>query len=792
MNSLDDEIHQDVQAIQTALTEESFSESSQDYEDEEETGSSSPSSLHIRQALRINWALSAKYRKLKEVMQYRLHEISKEKKRIELKIKLLRKIKGEMSWPNYSKAMLPYFKDSDRFPAPLNDDALIKLQKGEIMFIYGKSACPWSLNDQRSMLLAIRLEAAEKYLQQGPSTSKQRSYRDFTDEDFNRIIGAVGTREFDWMKISALTLRSRHTPDECRNFWNVWLHPHINRNNFTDSEDTLIYDIAHEQKFQNWELLAEKLGGGRTSYQYFYRFGTVVRRKHRKDMMWTNVDKELLTKIVEAVSIGNYVPWATVAFYFCNRTKTQVYGEWRYSIMPKVRKGPFKRHEDELLLEGVAMYGHDFSRISSDFLPNRSSVSLYRRLKLLMLRADSKNKWTFGEDMRLLKLFSQLGKNWSTISRIMDRETKYVRQRYYFLLRKLAIGKTLIDIRTEPNKIDDLVDDNLEEIFILTNTSLENELDIDTRLNRYFARINPPIWEIDDEKELNCQKATKEQAKQLYILFRYLNVTFNIPENLDSYDLTPRDRQLLNAYKHCVNGSVESSTNDYIEQIRLKMFGSDEDVDAPYYIPPPPFGLYFEASLRKNPVKRNKNVISDTQIELDYEFTGFYHIESKLTIEERYIFQKLSAMVSTQDKEISIPQSLKTKSIPEETYEEPEEIPIDENITISWGKCIKDPVDRNAEQANFLHPSYSTLLGYSILRYMREVNDNIDWSEGERKMSQIPISRAGKKAYQLFKARFFTTFKYAIGMIIAGEAKKISHKEIIDLTNDSDSDSDSP
>ena len=54
--------------------------------------------------------------------------------------------------------------------------------------------------------------------------------------------------------------------------WQNFLHPRVNREPWTESENSKLKELALASPNRDWDLIAEELCTGRTAFQCFHRF----------------------------------------------------------------------------------------------------------------------------------------------------------------------------------------------------------------------------------------------------------------------------------------------------------------------------------------------------------------------------------------------------------------------------------------------------------------------------------------------------------------------------------------
>lgn len=229
-------------------------------------------------------------------------------------------------------------------------------------------------------------------------------------------------------------LSGRHSAKECRSFWNLYLHPSINKSNWTQEENEKIHQLVQKYKTQNWDAIAAELGTSRTGFQTCIHYFSKLCEKFQKSRFQPEED-DLLLNIIAACRIGNRIPWSKVQYYFQNRSKHQLYHRYRYylAIDKPINKAPFSMEEDILILCLVNRFGKDFQKVAM-YVPNRSGMQIKNRYNCYLENMNTNiGPWTLDEDKRILEGVKTCGRNWSKIAKEINRPRVSVRHRYWVL-----------------------------------------------------------------------------------------------------------------------------------------------------------------------------------------------------------------------------------------------------------------------------------------------------------------------------------------------------------------------
>ncbi|KAM9858669.1 snRNA-activating protein complex subunit 4 [Aulostomus maculatus] len=168
----------------------------------------------------------------------------------------------------------------------------------------------------------------------------------------------IGDRyeDHDWPKISNIDFEGTRGGENIRLFWQNFLHPSINKNRWGPEEVKQLRDNVERHEEREWETIAQELGTGRTAFmclQTFQRFisDTLKRRT------WTPEEDTQLRELVDKMRIGNFLPYTQMSYFMEGRDPAQLIYRWNQVLDPRLRKGPWTKQEDKLLLQAVARYG---------------------------------------------------------------------------------------------------------------------------------------------------------------------------------------------------------------------------------------------------------------------------------------------------------------------------------------------------------------------------------------------------------------------------------------------------
>ncbi|KAI8338999.1 Homeodomain-like protein [Chlamydoabsidia padenii] len=131
---------------------------------------------------------------------------------------------------------------------------------------------------------------------------------------------------------------------------------------WTTEEDKLLMEAVKEHGPHKWSLIAQHIPD-RTPVQCSTRWlGALNPNVHKGK--WAPDEDEALTQAVQKYSNKNVLPWNRIAQHIPNRTGIQCQARWTEALDPTVRKGRWKKEEDDMLREGVTRFGCCWIRVS--------------------------------------------------------------------------------------------------------------------------------------------------------------------------------------------------------------------------------------------------------------------------------------------------------------------------------------------------------------------------------------------------------------------------------------------
>jgi hypothetical protein len=202
------------------------------------------------------------------------------------------------------------------------------------------------------------------------NTSCQKNNRNkWTQEEDDRLLWKMSSPpkkpngKPSWPKISeSFPGRTRH---QCAHRWNYTLNPGIRKRSWSQDEDRKLNNAVTFYinslnlslgKFR-WKEIAKKIRG-RTGKQCRNRWQCTFDSNIRKGP-WDKEEDEILIQQVKNATADNnglkQISWTNIAKSL-NRTGAQCYMRWHYALDPNIKRGPWTDTETEELMEIVKNY----------------------------------------------------------------------------------------------------------------------------------------------------------------------------------------------------------------------------------------------------------------------------------------------------------------------------------------------------------------------------------------------------------------------------------------------------
>lgn len=157
-----------------------------------------------------------------------------------------------------------------------------------------------------------------------------------------------------------------------------------------------------------------------------------IQQLHIKKNFWTLEEDLRLKNLVGKFGLGK---WKKISKFF--NTKTNVQCSARFRRLKKgIKKKPWSKLEDEMLLNYVNSYGEKWNLISK-LLGNRSPKKLRERYYSIIKPVLNNLNFSLEEDWKVYKLQKKFGSKWSVISRFFkNRKKEEIRKRFLFYIKR--------------------------------------------------------------------------------------------------------------------------------------------------------------------------------------------------------------------------------------------------------------------------------------------------------------------------------------------------------------------
>lgn len=249
----------------------------------------------------------------------------------------------------------------------------------------------------------------------------------------DELLDLAGGR-IDWLRISAIDFESNRSTASCELTWRNM----VCKGNapWADEDDSRLLEIVGNRGALDWDTVAHLVGKDRTPFQCAQRFHEKFRSKIKWGKFTPQEDQHLLL-LVSRFHDGHKIPWRQVAYHMEGRKRSQVIRRWETALDPMIRRGPWSKEEDTLLVAAVEAHGQHWVRIA-DFVPGRNANQCRDRYMNAFAGNVTFGHWSPEEDCKLIELVKKHGPGkWAQISEDMAcRSRNMVLMRYKRLQKK--------------------------------------------------------------------------------------------------------------------------------------------------------------------------------------------------------------------------------------------------------------------------------------------------------------------------------------------------------------------
>ncbi|CAG8519462.1 17138_t:CDS:1, partial [Racocetra persica] len=130
---------------------------------------------------------------------------------------------------------------------------------------------------------------------------------------------------------------------------------------------------------------------------------------------WT-VEEDNLLRLAVQLYGDRSEKWTKIAACVPNRTNKMCRKRWFHSLDPNLRKGPWTKEEDELLMKAVEKHKKVWCKVAES-IPGRTDDQCAKRWKECLDPEIDHTEWTDQEDLLLMQKYAELGTQWQKISK---------------------------------------------------------------------------------------------------------------------------------------------------------------------------------------------------------------------------------------------------------------------------------------------------------------------------------------------------------------------------------------
>uniref|UniRef100_S4RXM6 Myb-like domain-containing protein n=1 Tax=Petromyzon marinus TaxID=7757 RepID=S4RXM6_PETMA len=279
----------------------------------------------------------------------------------------------------------------------------------------------WTEREKESLRQAVLMDSLQSRLQPlvtRLNTTEVKMERMGEDEDKSAIISSIdlmkqdinrvknlpenelmGDKDdrHDWLKIANFDMAGKRSPTEVEKFWRYSLHPGVNATTWQSHEDKALHKLVSQHGHNAWGDIASRLGTNRTAFQCLSRFQRTNRAFRRKE--WTEGENEALIQLVEAMRIGEHIPFTRIAFFMDGRSPAQLSGHWNNVLLDPVAwlSLSYGFFCDVLLLRAVERFGERWFLVAKE-VPGRTDLQCRERYVNCLADGLAKGMWSNVED----------------------------------------------------------------------------------------------------------------------------------------------------------------------------------------------------------------------------------------------------------------------------------------------------------------------------------------------------------------------------------------------------------
>jgi hypothetical protein len=205
-------------------------------------------------------------------------------------------------------------------------------------------------------------EAPSQQIRIRNTSCQKKNRKTWTKEENDKLLRQMHyntpcLENSSWKKISKLF--PGRSWQQCRAHWEKVLNPNVHKGFWSEEEDQKLNDAI--KPYVNPYLLDFSLDGiqwkeiakeipGRTDKQCWARWRCISNPNVRKGP-WDKEEDEMLIRLVgDAIkNNNNQIPWTDIAESLLSRTAAQCRQRWVYALDPNIKRGPWSKTESRKL-----------------------------------------------------------------------------------------------------------------------------------------------------------------------------------------------------------------------------------------------------------------------------------------------------------------------------------------------------------------------------------------------------------------------------------------------------------
>ncbi|VDO26663.1 unnamed protein product [Onchocerca flexuosa] len=239
--------------------------------------------------------------------------------------------------------------------------------------------------------------------------------------------------EVDWAKIAKVDFLGNRTPKQLRLKWINEQCPRWSKEPWSSHEIQCLKDCAG--RWNNWNVISERLGTNRTAFQCFVKFRSELDIDN-VGRSWTKEEDAQLMTLSHCMQVNGKMNWEKIAHHMEERSRQQCTIRYRRALDTDIKFGRWDASEDVLLTCSVSRFGtKDWIKVAS-CVPGRSDSQCRDRWVNVLDKSIKAEPWSVDEDEKLIEGVKIFGKGeWSRISTMLPgRSASHCKSRFRSLL----------------------------------------------------------------------------------------------------------------------------------------------------------------------------------------------------------------------------------------------------------------------------------------------------------------------------------------------------------------------